>query len=247
MAAFCTITLSAKKPVNTQWTPEQARQWWAETEWPVGCCYVPTYAVKINGQDISNFSMGWKPFVYENITYIPMTSYLVNALNLQLNFSNENGFDLSTKQSDYSEYFYVYETIVDLKDGISDLRQNFIDAYSYFNFAYYDRNYCELLETISNTAKINYDFINLIINRQATVTNYCVKHGIATEQEIKDIFNIANSYNYYQKTTIDKMLNKALRFDYTDNFVDDSDLSRTNFYEILNKLNEIKKKTSIKF
>ena len=42
---LCCFTLSAKKPVNTQWTPEQARAWWAETEWPVGCCYVPTYAI----------------------------------------------------------------------------------------------------------------------------------------------------------------------------------------------------------
>ena len=44
-AVLCSLTLSAKKPVNTQWTPEQARAWWAETEWPVGCCYVPTYAI----------------------------------------------------------------------------------------------------------------------------------------------------------------------------------------------------------
>ncbi len=44
-AVLCSLTLSAKKPVNTQWTPEQASAWWAETEWPVGCCYVPTYAI----------------------------------------------------------------------------------------------------------------------------------------------------------------------------------------------------------
>lgn len=45
MAALCSIAMSAKKPVNTQWTAEQAREWWDEQEWPVGCCYVPTYAV----------------------------------------------------------------------------------------------------------------------------------------------------------------------------------------------------------
>ena len=44
-AVLCSLTLSAKKPVNTQWTPEQAREWWSHTEWPVGCCYVPTYAI----------------------------------------------------------------------------------------------------------------------------------------------------------------------------------------------------------
>jgi len=44
-AVLCSLTLSAKKPVYTQWTPEQAREWWSHTEWPVGCCYVPTYAI----------------------------------------------------------------------------------------------------------------------------------------------------------------------------------------------------------
>ena len=45
VAVFFSLTVSAKKPVCTQWTPEQAREWWDQTEWPVGCCYVPTYAV----------------------------------------------------------------------------------------------------------------------------------------------------------------------------------------------------------
>ena len=45
MAAICSASLSANEPVRTQWTAEQAREWWAGQEWPVGCCYVPTYAV----------------------------------------------------------------------------------------------------------------------------------------------------------------------------------------------------------
>ena len=45
LAALCCFTLSAQVTVKTQWTPEQARDWWANTEWPVGCCYVPTYAI----------------------------------------------------------------------------------------------------------------------------------------------------------------------------------------------------------
>ena len=45
MAVVSSLTLMAKKPVKAQWTAEQARQWWSETEWPVGCCYVPTYAI----------------------------------------------------------------------------------------------------------------------------------------------------------------------------------------------------------
>lgn len=30
---------------NGQWSASQARSWWDKTEWPVGCCYVPTYAI----------------------------------------------------------------------------------------------------------------------------------------------------------------------------------------------------------
>lgn len=30
---------------NTQWTAEQAREWYSHQEWPVGCCYVPSYAI----------------------------------------------------------------------------------------------------------------------------------------------------------------------------------------------------------
>lgn len=36
---------TATQPVCTQWTPEQAREWWKGQEWPVGCCFVPSYAV----------------------------------------------------------------------------------------------------------------------------------------------------------------------------------------------------------
>lgn len=215
----------------------------------------PIYDVKINDIDISEFAMGWEPFVYEHITYIPMTSYLVDELNLKLDFSTENGFNLSSKSdtqnvsthSDYSEYFYVYENMTDLKDYVSALRQNFIDAYSYYNLSYYDRNYHGLLENILDSIEINYKLINLITSKESTFTNYCVKHGIATEQEVKDIFNLVNSYSYYQKMMIEKMENNAERFDYTDDFVDDSDLSRTAFYEILDMLDPIKQKASNKF
>lgn len=54
IAGLCLSAEAAKKkkaapepvqPVCTQWTPEQARAWWADKEWPVGCCFVPSYAV----------------------------------------------------------------------------------------------------------------------------------------------------------------------------------------------------------
>lgn len=31
--------------ITGPWTEEQAGRWWNNQEWPVGCCYVPTYAV----------------------------------------------------------------------------------------------------------------------------------------------------------------------------------------------------------
>ena len=44
-ALAVTVLFSCCERRSGQWTTEQARQWWENTEWPVGCCYVPTYAV----------------------------------------------------------------------------------------------------------------------------------------------------------------------------------------------------------
>lgn len=36
---------TAAAPLERQWSAEKARAWWAEQEWPVGCCFVPSYAI----------------------------------------------------------------------------------------------------------------------------------------------------------------------------------------------------------
>lgn len=46
LAAFAASLISCSVTgKHAQWTVEQAGQWWNRTPWPVGCCYVPTYAV----------------------------------------------------------------------------------------------------------------------------------------------------------------------------------------------------------
>ncbi len=39
------VTACAGPGANRCWTAEQAREWWDGQEWPVGCCYVPGYAI----------------------------------------------------------------------------------------------------------------------------------------------------------------------------------------------------------
>lgn len=39
------VSSCAKPESKAQWTCEQANEWWNNQEWPVGCCYVPSYAI----------------------------------------------------------------------------------------------------------------------------------------------------------------------------------------------------------
>lgn len=56
-SALVSFSASAKdsEPCHSkgQWTVEQANAWYADKKWPVGCCYVPSYA-------INQFEM-WQP------------------------------------------------------------------------------------------------------------------------------------------------------------------------------------------
>lgn len=83
---------------------------------------VPSYSVKINNQDIYNYSVGYDPFTYNDITYIPMTSYLVNALNLSLTFDSTNGFNLSKKEtitSKKEQFLDDYIVIIGVNDTLN--------------------------------------------------------------------------------------------------------------------------------
>jgi hypothetical protein len=216
---------------------------------------VPTYAVKINGQDISNFSMGWKPFVYENITYIPMTSYLVNALNLNLNFDNVNGFNLSAKSgnenvptsSDYSDYFYIYKTASELKEDLINLQGNFADAFFWYSSSYEDRFCYTLLQGSLSTIELEYDLVKLSLEKEQKFIELCVKHNILSENEAKELFKLISAYNNYIKTTAQQMEFNAKNFDYSVDFSDDTDLSRTILTQLVDSLLPIQNVTSSKF
>lgn len=45
LLAVSVLDARKKESAPAQWTPEQAREWWAGQEWPIGCCYVPSYAI----------------------------------------------------------------------------------------------------------------------------------------------------------------------------------------------------------
>lgn len=71
----------------------------------------PSYPVKINGNYIDNYCAGWEPFVYENITYIPMTSSVMNELGLTSSFNSTTGFDVSNKKAQFlDEYIVIVPT-----------------------------------------------------------------------------------------------------------------------------------------
>lgn len=54
----------------------------------------PSFPVKVNNSSISNYSDKWSPFVYNDIVYVPMTYNLANALQLKVEFDENNGCNL---------------------------------------------------------------------------------------------------------------------------------------------------------
>ena len=42
---FLVLATACTGKDNKQWSADRARQWWSEQEWPVGCCFVPSYAI----------------------------------------------------------------------------------------------------------------------------------------------------------------------------------------------------------
>lgn len=48
IATVCMLVLLAscrEQKIERVWTPEQAKEWYASVKWPVGCNYVPSYAI----------------------------------------------------------------------------------------------------------------------------------------------------------------------------------------------------------
>ena len=67
----------------------------------------PTYPVKINGANISTYSGNWEPITYNNITYIPMTSSVIEELGLTSSFDSVNGFNLNQTANQSPEVLLI--------------------------------------------------------------------------------------------------------------------------------------------
>lgn len=67
----------------------------------------PTYPVKINGANISNYSGNWEPITYNDITYIPMTSSVIEELGLTSSFDSVNGFNLNQTANQSPEVLLI--------------------------------------------------------------------------------------------------------------------------------------------
>ena len=83
----------------------------------------PSFPVKLNNLDISNFCAGWLPFIYKDIVYIPMTSAVMSELNLTSSFDGINGLNinkpstlLQAPATEKSSFLDDYIVIVSAKD-----------------------------------------------------------------------------------------------------------------------------------
>ena len=83
----------------------------------------PTFPVTLNNSDINNYCGEWKPFVYKDIVYLPMTSYVMNELNLTSSFDSANGLNVNKPvapqpvlPSEKSSFLDDYIVIVSAKD-----------------------------------------------------------------------------------------------------------------------------------
>lgn len=74
--------------------------------------YKPSYPVKINNLYIDNYCGNWEPFVYEDITYIPMTSSVMQELGLTSSFDSVTGFNVSNSSNDKAEFLDAYIVII---------------------------------------------------------------------------------------------------------------------------------------
>lgn len=72
----------------------------------------PTYPVTINNSSIENYCFNWKPFVYEDITYLPMTSYVIQELGLTSSFDSINGFNVTNNTAKKAQFLDDYIVII---------------------------------------------------------------------------------------------------------------------------------------
>lgn len=97
-------TNSLINPSTTPLTNYQATTYASPTKIQVE---KPTYPVKINGTNISTYSGNWEPITYNNITYIPMTSSVIEELGLTSSFDSVNGFNLNQTANQSPEVLLI--------------------------------------------------------------------------------------------------------------------------------------------
>jgi hypothetical protein len=189
-----------------------------------------TYPVKINNQDISNFASGWPPFIYEDITYIPLTSYLVNALNLKLNFNNVEGLDLSAQFYDTSkekDLFYAYKYLDDARDNITEMNEYISQAMGDYLDTFHSgsaKKAAESFITAYNEVEANN---SNLMSKKTTFTDICLSRNILNQYEINEFYNdmeeLHKEYNN-MKRKISNGLNSKKLVDVTSTYGDTLDI-----------------------
>jgi translation initiation factor 2 beta subunit (eIF-2beta)/eIF-5 len=172
-----------------------------------------TYPVKINNQDISNFTLGWPSFIYENITYIPMTSYLINELNLNLDFNSETGLNLSNKNSQsvinsdlkYKELFLASSLLYNLDKSLTTTSAFFRDCYKDYYLAYLDKNLSGGFQNSKELLGIAVASVNSYYENRELIVDICVRNNIATLDEMNEMFNNIQYYPYCLQMFADNM------------------------------------------
>ena len=205
----------------------------------VGDVYLNNFDILVNGE---NYSPTLPVLNYQGRTYLPLNEFGSMTGN-DISFANNT----ISVNSNYTDYFYIYSKADKLKDYLNQLRNSFRDNYSYYNFSYYDRNYYTLLRDNLSLVETDALLVNSLLKDEELFVELCVKHNIATEQEVREIFNNVDNYAFSLKLIAGNMEFNAAKLDYSFDFTNGVNLSRDGLYEILTPLGKIEQKAFSKF
>jgi hypothetical protein len=179
-------TSAASKPINAPSNPTNKIQ-----------VDKPTYPVKINNEDISNFAFGWSPFVYKDITYIPLTSYLVNELNLKLDFNNEYGLNLSSHNnsvSDCQDLFLASSILSRLDKNLLAANLFYHDCHKAYYLTYINKELGTPFQQSVEVLNVGVNSVNSLYDYRDFVVNICVEYNLATLNEVNEMFDNIKYY-----------------------------------------------------
>ena len=156
-----------------------------------------TYPVKINNEDISNFAFDWYPFIYKDITYIPLTSYLVNELNLKLDFNNEYGLNLSSQNnsvSDYQELFLASSILSRLDKNLLATNLFYHDCHKAYYLTYINKELGTPFQQSVEVLNVGVNSVNSLYDYRDFIVNSCVEYNLATLDEVNEMFDNIKYY-----------------------------------------------------